>query len=605
MGKIIGIDLGTTNSCVSFLEGGEAVVIPNQEGARTTPSIVAFTDAGDRLVGQIAKRQAVTNPQKTIYGVKRLMGRKFKDSEVQEIQTTLSYEVNQAKNGDVLINVGDRTYAPPEISSFVLDKMREVAQDFLGEEITDAVITVPAYFNDSQRQATKDAGKIAGLNVLRIINEPTAAALAYGVGKDVNETIVVYDLGGGTFDVSILEIGDNVYEVLATAGDTFLGGENFDESLIRYLVARFKESSGLDLGGDRMALQRIKEAAERAKMELSTAMETEVNLPFIAAGKDGPLHLVERITRTQFENLIRELVDKTRGPCEKALQEAGVTAAQIDEVILVGGSTRVPLVQKAVKEIFGKEPNKGVNPDEVVAAGAAIQGGILQGDVEDVLLLDVTPLSLGVETAGGVFTRIIEKNTTVPCRQTKIFSTAEDGQDMVIIHVLQGEREMADNNISLARFQLLGIPPAPRGVPQIEVEFELDSNGMLHVSAKDLGTGKAHSVKVQPTSGMTEGDIDRIIGEAAQHRDSDERKRKLVEARNELDGLMYTTQKSLAEYGGMLAPDVAGNIKLALEQAEAARDSDDADELLAVLEKLKENAYKISEAIYGDAGGGS
>ena len=601
MGKIIGIDLGTTNSCVAYLEGGEAVVIPNQEGARTTPSIVGFTEGGDRMVGQIAKRQAVTNPERTIYGIKRLMGRKFTDPDVQRIAQTLSFQIDEMDNADAGVRVDDRMYSPPEISSFVLNKMRDIAQDFLGEEVTDAVVTVPAYFNDAQRQATKDAGRIAGLNVLRIINEPTAAALAYGLGKDVNQKIAVYDLGGGTFDISILEIGDGVYEVLSTAGDTLLGGENFDEALIRFLIQRFHEKTSIDLSGERMALQRIKEAAERAKMELSTTQETEVNLPFIAAGDDGPLHLVENITRAQFEGLIKDLVEQTRKPCEDALQEAGLSASDIDEVLLVGGSTRIPLVQQTVKDMFGKEPNKGVNPDEVVAAGAAIQGGILQGDVKDVLLLDVTPLSLGVETAGGVFTRIIEKNTTIPCRQTKIFSTAEDGQDMVVVHVMQGEREMAEDNISLARFQLVGIPPAPRGVPQIEVAFELDSNGMLHVSATDLGTGKAQSVKVQPTSGLSEQDIERIVSEAEQHRQSDQERRQVVEFRNQIDSLLYTTKKSLEEYGSVLGDDVMADLNLAIERAETSRDSDDPEELETVLEQLKEQAYRISEVLYGDA----
>lgn len=604
MAKIIGIDLGTTNSCVAFWEGSEPTVIPNQEGSRTTPSMVAFTESGDRLVGQIAKRQAVTNPERTVFGVKRLMGRKFNEPDVQKIAKTLPYHIGQAANGDVQVIIGERHYSPPELSAFILEKMRDIAQDFLGEEVTDAVITVPAYFNDAQRQATKDAGKIAGLNVLRIINEPTAAALAYGLGKNVEQKVAVYDLGGGTFDISILEIGDGVYEVLATGGDTLLGGDNFDESLIHYLLHRFQETSGIDLSSERMALQRIKEAAERAKMELSTAMETEVNLPFIAAGPQGPLHLVEKITRAQFEALIEDLVERTIGPCRQALDDAGLTPADIDKVILVGGSTRIPMVQRAVKELFQREPHRGVNPDEVVALGAAIQGGILQGNVDDVLLLDVTPLSLGVETAGGVFTRIIERNTTVPCRQTKTFSTAEDNQDLVNIHVLQGEREMAADNTSLARFQLVGIPPAPRGVPQIEVAFEIDSNGILHVSATDLGTGKEQSVRVQATSGLSEKDIERIISEAEKHRESDARRRRVVELRNELDGLSYTTRRSLEQYGSALSDQAREEVELALEEAEAARDSNDPDDLAAVLERLKEKAYKISEALYGDSGSG-
>jgi molecular chaperone DnaK len=599
MSRIIGIDLGTTNSCVVYLEVGEPVVIPNQEGSRTTPSIVAFSEGGDLLVGQIAKRQAVTNPERTVFGVKRLMGRKFSDPDMKVISRTLPYHVEAASNGDIVVAMGERKISPAEVSSMILAKMKEVAEDYLGEPVTDAVVTVPAYFSDSQRQATKDAGRIAGLNVLRIINEPTAAALAYGLGKDLQQTIAVYDLGGGTFDISVLEISDGVYEVRSTAGDTLLGGENFDETLMRYLLERFNEKNNVDLGNDRMALQRIKEAAERAKMELSTAMETEVNLPFIAAGEGGPIHLIETITRKQFESLVSDLVERTRNPCLQAIRDAGLTVADIDEVILVGGSTRMPCVQALVKEIFGREPHKGVNPDEVVAVGAAVQGGILRGDVGDVLLLDVTPLSLGVETAGGVFTRIIERNTTVPCSQSKIFSTAEDGQDLVIIHVLQGERDLASDNMSLARFQLVGIPPAPRGVPQIEVGFGIDANGILSVSARDLGTGREQSVRIQSSSGLSEKDIQRIVGEAEQNRESDQRRRELIDLRNEIDGLIYGTRKSLQEFGSMLGDDLRESVDIALEEAQAARDDRDPAVLKAALERLKDKSYKISETLYG------
>ncbi|HSO66811.1 MAG TPA: molecular chaperone DnaK, partial [Desulfatirhabdiaceae bacterium] len=547
MGKIIGIDLGTTNSCVAIMENGEAKVITNAEGGRTTPSIVAITDSGERLVGQIAKRQSITNPEKTVFAVKRLIGRKFRSPEVQRDTKVLPYKLEEASNGDVRISIMGKPYSPAEISSFILGNIKKTAEDYLGETVTDAVITVPAYFDDSQRQATKDAGKIAGLNVLRIINEPTAASLAYGLDKKKDEKIAVFDLGGGTFDVSILEIGEGVFEVKSTNGDTHLGGEDFDLRVIEYLAAEFRKESGIDIRNDKMALQRLKEAAEKAKMELSTSMETDVNLPFITADASGPKHLNMKINRAKLESLIADLLDKLEGPCRMALKDAGLSPSEIKEVVLVGGMTRMPAVQDRVRKIFGKEPHRGVNPDEVVAIGAAIQGGVLGGDVKDVLLLDVTPLSLGIETLGGIMTRLIEKNTTIPTRKSQIFSTAADNQPAVSIHVLQGEREMAGDNKTLGRFELVGIPSAPRGVPQIEVAFDIDANGIVNVSAKDMATSKEQSIQIKASSGLNKDEIEKLIRDAERHAEEDKKKKELVEARNHADTLIYTTEKSLKD----------------------------------------------------------
>ncbi|MBX7113887.1 MAG: molecular chaperone DnaK [Myxococcaceae bacterium] len=601
MGKVIGIDLGTTNSCVAVMEGGEPVVIPNSEGARTTPSMVGFTESGERLVGQIAKRQAVTNPDATVFAVKRLMGRRFDSGEAKKAMSIASYKVVASSNGDAWVDIRGKQHSPPEISSFVLAKMKQTAEDYLGEPVTEAVVTVPAYFNDGQRQATKDAGRIAGLNVLRIINEPTAAALAYGLDRENEqkaEKVAVYDLGGGTFDISILELNAGVFEVKSTNGDTFLGGEDFDQRIMDHLAKRFEEQTHIDLRKDRMALQRLKEAAERAKHELSSATETEINLPFITADATGPKHLTETLDRATLEGLVKDLIERTIEPCRIALKDAGMSTQQVNQVLLVGGMTRMPAVQAKVKEFFGREPHKGINPDEVVAIGAGIQGGVLKGEVKDVLLLDVTPLSLGVETAGGVFTKIIEKNTTIPCKKSQVFSTAVDNQPLVSVHVLQGEREMASDNKTLARFELVGIPPAPRGVPQIEVSFDIDANGIAHVSAKDLGTGKVQQVRVVSNSGLTEAEIQRMIGDAQANLTDDKRKKELADARNAADGLMYTTEKSLEEYGNMLKEEDKTEIRADLENLKQVLATNEPAKIKEAVTRLEGSAYRIADAIY-------
>ena len=598
MGKIIGIDLGTTNSCVAIMEGSESKVITNPDGGRTTPSIVAISESGERLVGQIAKRQSITNPENTVFGVKRLIGRKYSSPVVQADLKVLPYKIERADNDDVRINMRGKQYSPAEISSFILSYIKKYAEDYLGEPITDAVITVPAYFNDSQRQETKDAGKIAGLNVMRIINEPTAASLAYGLDKRREEKIAVFDLGGGTFDISILEIGEGVFEVKSTNGDTHLGGEDFDLRLIDYLASEFKKDQGIDLRNDKMALQRLKEAAEKAKMELSTSMETDVNLPFITADASGPKHLNIKIGRSKLEALVGDLLDKLEGPCRMAMKDAGLKASDINEVILVGGMTRMPAVQERVRKFFGKEPNRSVNPDEVVALGAAIQGGVLKGDVKDVLLLDVTPLSLGIETLGGVMTRLIEKNTTIPTRKSQTFSTAADSQPAVSIHVLQGEREMAHNNKTLGRFELVGIPPAPRGVPQIEVTFDIDANGIVSVSAKDMATNKEQSIKITASSGMSKEEIDQAIKDAELHAEEDKKKKELVEARNHADSLIYSTEKSIKDLGEKVDADTRSKVEGAVADLKKAMEGENTDDIRAKSEALTQVSHKLAEAIY-------
>jgi len=605
MGKVIGIDLGTTNSCVAIMEGGEPTVIANAEGARTTPSMVAFTESGERLVGQQAKRQAVTNPENTLFAIKRLIGRKFDSEAVQKDIKISPFKIIKADNGDAWVEARGKKFSSPEISAMVLQKMKQTAEDYLGEEVTDAVITVPAYFNDSQRQATKDAGKISGLNVLRIINEPTAASLAYGLDKKDEEKVAVFDLGGGTFDVSILELGDGVFEVKSTNGDTFLGGEDFDQRIIDYVADEFKKEQGVDLRNDKMALQRLKEAAEKAKCELSSSMETDINLPFITADQNGPKHLNIKLSRSKLESICGDLLSKLVAPCKTALKDAGLSPSEIDEVILVGGMTRMPAVQAKVKEIFGKTPSKGVNPDEVVAIGAAIQGGVLKGDVKDVLLLDVSPLSLGIETLGGVMTKLIEKNSTIPCKKSQIFSTAADNQPAVSVHVLQGEREMAADNKTIGRFELAEIPAAPRGVPQIEVTFDIDANGILHVSAKDLGTGKEQSIKITASSGLSDEEIDKMVKEAELHADEDKKKRALIEARNQADGLIYTTEKSLSEHGDKVDAETKQSIETALEELKKTMDGDDPEAIQKGVEALAQASHKLAEVMYAQAQDGA
>jgi len=604
-GRVIGIDLGTTNSCVAIMEGDDPVVIPNAEGSRVTPSMVAFTDSGERLVGLMAKRQAVTNSGNTVFAIKRLIGRKFRSEEVQKAIKVSPFQIVETKNGDAWAKVGNKAISPSEISAYILMKMKETAEDYLGEKVEDAVVTVPAYFDDSQRQATKDAGRIAGLNVLRIINEPTAASLSYGQSKRKNGKIAAFDLGGGTFDISILELNDGVYEVRSTNGDTYLGGEDFDERIIEYLVGEFKKLHGIDLRKDRMALQRLKEAAEKAKCELSSTKETEINLPFLAADPSGPKHLNMRLSRATLESLVDDLVKRLVSPCELALKDSGLSTKDIDEVLLVGGMTRMPLVQKQVREIFEKEPSKSVNPDEVVAMGAAIQGAVLRGRVKEVLLLDVTPLSLGVETQGGVFTHIIQRNTTIPTRKSMIFSTVEDNQDFVNIHVLQGERQLAADNKTLGRFQLVGIPPAPRGVPQIDVSFDIDTNGIVHVSARDLGTGKEQSIKITASSGLTEQEIQKIVSDAKAHEEEDKKRKDIVDLRNSAEGLIYTTDKALKEYRHILTPDEQTSIQDDMGALKKALQSQDIQAIKSAMERLNQSAHRISEILYKTASGAS
>jgi molecular chaperone DnaK len=604
MSKVIGIDLGTTNSCVAIMEGGDPTVITNSEGSRITPSVVAFSESGERLVGQIARRQAVTNPENTIFAIKRLIGRRYEDVEVQKAMKVLPYRIVKADNGDAWVEIRGKKYSPAEISAFILQKMKQTAEDYLGEKVTEAVITVPAYFNDSQRQATKDAGRIAGLEVKRIINEPTAAALAYGLDKKKDEKIAVFDLGGGTFDISVLEVGDGVFEVKSTNGDTFLGGEDFDQRVIDYLADEFKKDQGIDLRNDRMALQRLKEASEKAKIELSSSVETDINLPFITADASGPKHLNLKLSRAKLEALCADLFDRLDGPCITALKDAGLSTKEIDEVVLVGGMTRMPAVQARVKKLFGKEPHRGVNPDEVVAVGAGVQGGVLKGEVKDVLLLDVTPLSLGIETLGGVNTKLIEKNTTIPTKKSQVFSTAADNQTAVTIRVFQGEREMAADNKLLGQFDLVGIPPAPRGVPQVEVTFDIDANGIVHVSAKDLGTGKEQSIRITASSGLGEEEIKKMVRDAEVHAEEDRKRRDGIEAKNQLDSLIYQTEKSLKDHEAEVDASVKTPLEAALAEAKKALESTDASELRKAAEDLTKASHKLAEAMYAKASKG-